>query len=126
MSEKGSFASFDTSGGAKIYRIPVEVFPKFWAYAYLVRMGNDRVLVDCGSGTETSHANLLTGLKQAGIQPTDLTHILITHAHIDHCGNFPTLVKNIGMNKRQIAKALGLVKQYQDILIKKWIEIYGK
>jgi glyoxylase-like metal-dependent hydrolase (beta-lactamase superfamily II) len=91
MSEKGSFASFDTSGGAKIYRIPVEVFPKFWAYAYLVRMGNDRVLVDCGSGTETSHANLLTGLKQAGIQPTDLTHILITHAHIDHYGGLTKL-----------------------------------
>ena len=86
MSAKGSFAAFETSSGAKIHRIPLEAFPKFWAYAYLVQNGNDRILIDCGSGTESSHKNLLEGLSQAGLQPSDLTHILLTHAHIDHFG----------------------------------------
>jgi glyoxylase-like metal-dependent hydrolase (beta-lactamase superfamily II) len=91
MSAKGSFVTFETSGGAKIHRIPLEAFPKFWAYAYLVQNGKDRILIDCGSGTEGSHKNLLEGLTQAGLQPSDLTHILITHAHIDHFGGLSKL-----------------------------------
>jgi glyoxylase-like metal-dependent hydrolase (beta-lactamase superfamily II) len=91
MSPKGSFASYETSGGAKINRIPVEAFPKFWAYAYLVQKGDDRILIDCGSGTDASHKNLLDGLEQAGFQPSDLTYILITHAHIDHFGGLSKL-----------------------------------
>jgi len=81
----------ETSSGAKIHRIPLEAFPNFWAYVYLVLKGDDLALIDCGSGTETSHANLLSGFEQAGFQPTDLTHILITHAHIDHFGGLSKL-----------------------------------
>ena len=91
MTPKGSFAFFETSGGATIHRIPLEAFPKFWAYAYVVQKGNDRILIDCGSGTESSHKGLLEGLAQAGLQPSDLTHILITHAHIDHFGGLSKL-----------------------------------
>jgi len=86
MSEKSSFATFETSSGAKIYRIPLEAFPNFWAYVYIVLKDNYRVLIDCGSGTDSSHEDLLSGLKQMGLQPSDLTHILLTHAHIDHYG----------------------------------------
>ncbi len=91
MSVKGSPAFFETSGGAQIQRIPLEAFPKFWAYAYLVQNGNDRILIDCGSGTESSHKNLLEGLEQAGLQTSNLTHILLTHAHIDHFGGLAKL-----------------------------------
>lgn len=45
---------------------------------------------------------------------------------IGDSNNFPTLIKNTGMNKTQIAKSLSLVKQYQDILRDKWTQIYGK
>jgi len=91
MTEKATFAIFETSSGAKIYRIPLEVFPNFWAYVYLVQKDDYCVLIDCGSGTETSHENLLDGLQQAGVQPADLTHILLTHAHIDHYGGLSQL-----------------------------------
>jgi glyoxylase-like metal-dependent hydrolase (beta-lactamase superfamily II) len=91
MNEKMTFANFETSGGAKIQRIPLEVFPNFWAYVYLVERDEYRVLIDCGSGTETSHANLLDGLQQAGVQPAQLSHILLTHAHIDHYGGLSQL-----------------------------------
>ncbi len=91
MTAQATFASFETSRGAKIHRIPLEAFPRFWAYAYLVRRGEDRILIDCGSGTEASHKNLLDGLEQAGLQPSQLTHILITHAHIDHFGGLSAL-----------------------------------
>jgi len=91
MTDKGTFAQFETSRGAKIHRIPLEVFPNFRAYVYLVQKDDTRVLIDCGSGLETSHANLLSGLQQAGVQPSQLTHILLTHAHIDHYGGLSQL-----------------------------------
>ena len=52
MSANVSFASFETSSGALIHRIPVEAFPNFWAYTYLVIKDDLRILIDCGSGTE--------------------------------------------------------------------------
>ena len=91
MTNKATFAQFETSSGAQIHRIPLEVFPNFWAYVYLVQKDGYRILIDCGSGTETSHAKLLDGLQQAGLQPSQLTHILLTHAHIDHYGGLSQL-----------------------------------
>ena len=91
MTGKATFANFETSSGAKIQRIPLEAFPNFWAYVYLVQKDDYCVLIDCGSGMETSHANLVNGLQQAGLQPADLTHILLTHAHIDHYGGLSQL-----------------------------------
>jgi glyoxylase-like metal-dependent hydrolase (beta-lactamase superfamily II) len=48
-------------------------------------------LIDTGSGTEKSHQDLLYGLQKVGIQARDLTHILLTHAHIDHYGGLSSL-----------------------------------
>ena len=91
MTAPASFATFVTSGGARIDRIPVEAFPGFWAYTYLVRSAENNLLIDCGSGTDSSHNDLLNGLEQAGLQPSDLNHILLTHAHIDHYGGLTRL-----------------------------------
>lgn len=91
MSEEATFASYETSGGTRIHRIPLEAFPNFWAYVYVVETDRYRVLVDAGSGTDSSHTNLLEGLSQARLQPADLTHILLTHAHIDHYGGLSKL-----------------------------------
>ncbi len=59
---------------------------------YLVESGNSRVLVDCG---------LFQGLKELRernwqeppFDPRSLNAVLITHAHIDHTGYLPRLVK---------------------------------
>ncbi|HZJ23661.1 MAG TPA: MBL fold metallo-hydrolase, partial [Anaerolineales bacterium] len=91
MSEMPSFASFESSNGAKLHRIPLEAFPNFWAYVYIVLKDDFCVLIDSGSGIESSHKHLLSGMEQAGLQPLDLTHILLTHAHIDHYGGLSKL-----------------------------------
>jgi glyoxylase-like metal-dependent hydrolase (beta-lactamase superfamily II) len=91
MSESWTFAVFESSSGAKIHRIPLEVFPHFWAYVYIVQNGDYCVLVDAGSGTEASHENLLSGFQKAGVQPFDLTYILLTHGDIDHFGGLSKL-----------------------------------
>lgn len=91
MTNTATLVQFETSGGAKIHRILLEVFPNFRAYVYLVEKDEYCVLIDCGSGLETSHANLLSGLQEAGLQPSQLTHVLLTHAHIDHYGGLSQL-----------------------------------
>ncbi len=60
---------------------------------YLLSHGNYRVLIDCG---------LFQGLKQLRlknwaplpVKPSDIHAVVLTHAHIDHTGYLPLLVKN--------------------------------
>jgi len=91
MTARATYAMFETSSGVKIHRLPLQAFPKFWVYVYVVQSDGGNYLIDTGSGTETSHEDLLKGLQQAGIQPSDLTQILLTHAHIDHYGGLTKL-----------------------------------
>ena len=59
---------------------------------YLVTVGNFRFLFDCG---------LFQGLKELRlrnwdkfpIDPAEINAVVISHAHIDHCGYLPKLVK---------------------------------
>jgi metallo-beta-lactamase family protein len=60
---------------------------------YLVRAGRTRLLVDCG---------LFQGFKQLRLRnwaplpldPADIDTLLLTHAHLDHSGYIPLLVKH--------------------------------
>jgi glyoxylase-like metal-dependent hydrolase (beta-lactamase superfamily II) len=87
-----TFQAFKTSGGARVFRIPLKVFPDLWAYAYLVLVDDSVVLIDTGSGFGESNDHLEAGFIQVStaaghtIRIEDLTHILITHGHIDHFG----------------------------------------
>lgn len=83
---------FETSEGGRIYQLPLNAFPGFWVYAYAVVVDDYRVLIDTGSNYHTANENLEEGLKAAeemegeGLGLADLTHIFITHGHIDHFG----------------------------------------
>lgn len=93
MNKGKSIQAFETSNGSRIYQIPIEAFPGFWGYTYLVIYGDTRVLIDTGSGIGDSNEHLEAGIWEAGVidsgrnLPMDeLTHVLITHGHIDHFG----------------------------------------
>ena len=91
MTQELPFTLFESSGGAKVYGLPLEVFPNFWAYAYVVLKDEYCVLIDAGSGTEKSHQDLLDDLQKVGVPVSQLTHLLLTHAHIDHYGGLSPL-----------------------------------
>jgi metallo-beta-lactamase family protein len=60
---------------------------------HLLTLGNGRhILLDCGLfqglGKETDVLN-----EQFGFDPAQVSHLLLSHAHIDHCGLIPRLVK---------------------------------
>lgn len=56
--------------------------------AYLVRLDGKTVLVDTGIGKnpEADAGHLMERLAEAGVAPTDIDLIVITHYHFDHIG----------------------------------------
>lgn len=57
---------------------------------FLVRTGDRVVLVDTGAGDisreDYQGGDLLDSLASLGVQPADITDVLITHLHYDHVG----------------------------------------
>lgn len=51
--------------------------------AYVVR-GKKTALIDCGHAS--SHENVLRGLGELGILPSDVDYLVPTHVHLDHAG----------------------------------------
>lgn len=51
---------------------------------YILRGPNEVVMIETGPGSTV--ANLERGLAGLGLQPADVTHVLVTHIHLDHAG----------------------------------------
>lgn len=60
--------------------------------AYLVK-GPKPALVDCGYAS--SYANVLSGLAEAGVMPTDVRYLVPTHVHLDHAGAAGRLLREM-------------------------------
>ncbi|MGB7873745.1 MAG: MBL fold metallo-hydrolase [Anaerolineales bacterium] len=52
--------------------------------AYLIPHSSGVVLVECGPGSTLSV--LQSALAERGYSPADVTHVLLTHIHLDHAG----------------------------------------
>lgn len=56
---------------------------------FLVDTGRSRVLVDCGAFQGIGE----DGEEAFGFEPRSVDVVLLTHAHLDHCGRLPRLVR---------------------------------
>jgi glyoxylase-like metal-dependent hydrolase (beta-lactamase superfamily II) len=52
--------------------------------SYLIREGDSVVLIESGPGSTLP--SLEAGLAHEGLSPQDVTHVLLTHIHLDHAG----------------------------------------
>jgi len=59
---------------------------------HLVECAGHRILVDCGlyQGSRELHEE---NAEPFGFDPAGIDYVLLTHAHLDHCGRLPLLVK---------------------------------
>lgn len=67
--------------------------------ASLIRRGGERILVDCGEGTQRRLMQSTAGLS-------DIDLILLTHAHADHYLGLPGLLKTFDLRERSAPLAL--------------------
>lgn len=59
--------------------------------AYLIRYADGAILIESGPGSTLSA--LTAGLAKEGLSPSDVTHVLLTHIHLDHAGAAGWLAK---------------------------------
>ena len=99
---------FKLDGGAMFGVVPKSIWHKTnpadennmctWAMrCLLVEDGNKLILIDTGIGNKQSEkffshyylhgdASLESSLKQCGFSTSDITDVILTHLHFDHCG----------------------------------------
>ncbi|MHC5100826.1 MAG: MBL fold metallo-hydrolase, partial [Planctomycetota bacterium] len=58
---------------------------------HLIEFNHSKVLIDCGLYQERALRN--RNWEDFGFEPAELDAVLLTHAHLDHCGLLPKLVK---------------------------------
>jgi ribonuclease Z len=63
--------------------------------AVLVRRGGDRILIDCGEGTQRQL------LRSVGL--VDVDSVFITHLHADHWLGLPGMLKSLALRERELA-----------------------
>ena len=59
--------------------------------SYLIRDGDAVILIESGPGSTLPA--LEAGLAKEGLSPADVTHVLLTHIHLDHAGAAGWLAK---------------------------------
>lgn len=66
---------------------------------YLITVENIKILIDCGmfQGSDVEHLNI----ENFRFNPAEINLVILTHAHLDHCGLIPKLVKE-GFNGKII------------------------
>jgi glyoxylase-like metal-dependent hydrolase (beta-lactamase superfamily II) len=97
-----SVEKFAASSGARIYRIPMTVFPNgFIAYSFLVLESGPPTLIDAGSGFVESNQDLLRGIQAVrddfgeAVTLQDIQQIIVSHGHIDHHGGVAFVAEQI-------------------------------
>jgi glyoxylase-like metal-dependent hydrolase (beta-lactamase superfamily II) len=76
-----------------------------WSYNCLVvRTAEETILFDAGSGVGTKPltGHLLESMAQVGIEPNDVTIVVITHAHGDHIAGIATNTAPTFANARYV------------------------
>jgi len=61
---------------------------------HLIKLKNMNILLDCGMFQGRRKESFEKNRKLDFIDPREINHVILSHAHIDHSGNLPQLVKH--------------------------------
>jgi ribonuclease Z len=75
----------------------------------VVQADDVAVLVDCGGSA-------VHRLRRLGIDPLRLTHVVVTHVHVDHAYGLPSLVRQLGLLGRRAPLAVVCRPEHVDVL----------
>jgi len=64
------------------------------AAVYLLDFAGNLVMIDSGAGRSSSQ--IVRNIEMLGLNPVSLTHVILTHCHIDHIGSAPYFRKQFG------------------------------
>jgi glyoxylase-like metal-dependent hydrolase (beta-lactamase superfamily II) len=59
------------------------------AAIYLIDFAGVLVLIDAGAGR--SALQIVRNIEMLGLNPANISHLILTHCHIDHIGSAPFL-----------------------------------
>jgi glyoxylase-like metal-dependent hydrolase (beta-lactamase superfamily II) len=64
------------------------------AAIFLIDFQETLVLIDAGAGRSSSQ--IVRNIEMLGLNPADVSHLILTHCHIDHIGSAPFFQKQYG------------------------------
>ena len=67
-------------------QVPISDNPLGYSNSYIVEGENHWVMIDTGWDTREAFSTLESGVKSLGIELSEISTIIITHAHPDHLG----------------------------------------
>ena len=114
-----------------VYLIDTEegFIPKLTATYFLNEGG--KALIDAGSPNSAS--TILKGIKRLGVDPKEVSYIVITHVHLDHAGGAGTLIKEMPYAKvlvhpkgaKHLVDPTKLISSAMQVLSREEMERYG-
>ncbi|GAP63538.1 hypothetical protein ARMA_1961 [Ardenticatena maritima] len=114
---------YTTNAGRRLYRLPLEVFPNFIGYAYLLVEDERTVLIDAGSvmpqSVDALREHVETVREEYGepVSLETLSLVLITHGHIDHFSGLSVLQEEIRAPIIVHDLDIGILHDYRERLV---------
>ncbi len=81
------------------------------SHVYAVDAGEAILLVDCGMDDRGGLDAIFTNLRGHGLDPGHISHLAITHYHIDHCGGTGSLLDRTGARVIASAETIAAIQE---------------
>jgi glyoxylase-like metal-dependent hydrolase (beta-lactamase superfamily II) len=117
----------DLGHGIGVLPLPLPFDSPSWVNAYVIRTTSGVTLIDCGVDWEPGMTRLLDGLAVLEIEPSSITHLVVSHLHPDHVGMAPEVVRRFGARLVMHRKALEHHLVYNDTPgARRWLDSFGR